>query len=206
VRQTVGRRKRRVVSLLAVMSAVSFGGLTAIVPSVATASQVTSVTVTLSAPTAGQASTYTVAFKAATALAAGSGSVTLSVSGEAGTVLPATASSYVITDSTHTAGSGTVSVAPTRSSNSATVTFVLPKAITAGDALKVAVGGVTNPPLASSSRSFGRSGRFAGGRSRRCRCSSRPLASGESVIARSPRRAVCHPLGGVGAPSRSPPS
>ena len=47
--------------------------------------------------------------------------------------LPATASDYVITDSTHSSGSGTVTATPTLSNSNATTTFKVPKAITAGE-------------------------------------------------------------------------
>ena len=119
----------------------------------ASASSVSSVSVSISPATAGSTSTYTVAFKAASALSAGSGTVTFNASGsESGTVFPSAASDYVITDSTHSSGSGTVTAAPTLANSNSKVTFTVPKAIVASDSLSVAVSGVTNPPAASTTQ------------------------------------------------------
>ncbi len=119
---------------------------------VAAASSVSSVSVTVSPSTAGSTATYTIKFVATSALSAGSGTITFDAhTGAVGTVFPATASDYVITDSTHSSGSGTVTAAPTLTNSNATVVFKVPKAITAGDSLSVAVSGVTNPSTANSS-------------------------------------------------------
>ncbi len=119
---------------------------------IAAASSVSSVSVTVSPSTAGSSATYTIKFTATSALSAGSGTVTFDAhTGAVGTVFPATASDYVITDSTHSSGSGTVTATPTLSNSNATTTFKVPKAITAGDALSVAVSAVTNPATANAS-------------------------------------------------------
>jgi hypothetical protein len=90
-----------------------------------------------------------------TKLKAGSGTITLSADGgELGTVFPSAAGDYTITDATDSAGSGTVSTAPSLSGADATVTFTVPKAIKASASLTVAVSGVLNPPLASSSQTI----------------------------------------------------
>ena len=122
---------------------------------IASASSVSSVSVTVSPTTAGSSATYTIKFVATSALSAGSGTVTFDAhTGAVGTVFPSAASDYVITDSTHSSGSGTVTVAPTLSNSNATVTFKVPKAITAGDSLSVAVSAVTNPSTANASASL----------------------------------------------------
>jgi hypothetical protein len=95
---------------------------------IAAASSVSSVSVTVSPSTAGSSATYTIKFTATSALSAGSGTVTFDAhTGAVGTVFPATASDYVITDSTHSSGSGTVTATPTLSNSNATTTFKVPE-------------------------------------------------------------------------------
>ena len=121
----------------------------------ASASQVSSVTVGISPTTAGVTSTYTVTFTTTAGLAANSGTITFYASGgQAGTVFPATASSYVITDLTRAAGSGTVSATPVRTNANAQVSFAVPKKVNAGDRLRVTVSGVTNPPMSSTNQTL----------------------------------------------------
>jgi hypothetical protein len=113
------------------------------------------VTVSISPTTAGQTSTYTVGFTATSLLAAGSGTVTFNANGgESGTVFPSVASDYVVTDSTHSAGSGTVTATPSLANGNAQVTFAVPASVSAGDSVSVAISGVTSPPLASSNQTI----------------------------------------------------
>ena len=116
----------------------------------ASASEVGTPSVSVSPAKAGSVSTWTVSFVAKTALAGGSGTVTLAVGGEPGTVMPATASDYVVTDLTNASGSGTVTAAPALSDASSQVTVVLPASTSAKDKLKLAISGVTDPPAPTS--------------------------------------------------------
>ena len=131
----------RLVAGAAVVATVA-GFLSVVGASPASATSVSSVSVSISPTTAGSTSTYTVSFKVSKALSAGAGTVTFNASGsESGTVFPSTASDYVITDSTHSSGSGTVTATPTLANSASKVTFTVPKAISASDSLSVAVSG-----------------------------------------------------------------
>jgi hypothetical protein len=121
----------------------------------ARASQVGSVTVTASPSTAGQSATYVVSFSSTSALVATSGTITLDANGgQPGTVFPAPAASYVITDLTQPGGSGPVSAAPVLANSGSRATITVPGLILPGDALKVTVSGMTNPPLASTAQTL----------------------------------------------------
>lgn len=133
------------------VASVGLGAFIAITPAAeASGTQVTSVAASLSVTTAGQSSNYTISFKATSGLIAGSGTVTLSTGGESGTTFPATASKYSVTDSTRltTAAAPAVTVA----NGGAVATLTVPKAVMAGDSVKVVVTGVVNPPLASAAQ------------------------------------------------------
>lgn len=110
----------------------------------------------LSSGAAGTTSTYTINFSPATALAAG-GQIILQVTPpngvQDGSLFPAMASAYMVTDN---GGSATaVTVEPTVTAagapgtpQTATVTLTTPIAIGAGDSVTVTVTGVENPPTA----------------------------------------------------------
>ena len=110
------------------------------------------VTVVPSPSTIEATATYTINFSVAGALTAGTGTITIdTIVGAPSTVLPSPASDYKVNDTTTSAGTGTVSVPPTLTSGLATVTFVVPRGIKAGDALSLVVSGVTNPATVSNS-------------------------------------------------------
>jgi len=104
-----------------------------------------SVSVVVNPITPGVTATYTVSGFSASdgTLTAGVGDLELSA--VAGTVFPALAGDYVVTDSTNSGGSGTVSVVPTITNGGATAEFVVPNTITSGDKLTVTVADVLNP-------------------------------------------------------------
>jgi hypothetical protein len=113
------------------------------------------VTVTVTPNTPGYTATYTINGFTASAQNLGSGSATtagtLTLEAPAGTIFPAVASDYTLTDVTTPAGSGTVTVTPvpTNSTTSGTdsyVTITAPDAfIASGDKLSLTVTDVGNP-------------------------------------------------------------
>jgi hypothetical protein len=104
----------------------------------------------LSSTAPGATATYTASFVATHALSAGTGTVTLAAA--PGTAFPAAAQNYSIVDASNPVGSGTVTATPALSDSGATVTLVVPNAISAGDSISVVASAVTNPadPVAAS--------------------------------------------------------
>lgn len=118
------------------------------------------VVVTPNPNTVGSLSTYTITGLHASAALAG-GSSTISIVGPAGTVFPANAASYSITDATTGTGTGTVTAAVSGGGTNS-VTITVPNNINSGDALSLTILTVINPSTASSTYTVSFGGNVSG--------------------------------------------
>ncbi len=118
------------------------------------------VVVTPNPSTVGSLATYTISGLKASAAMTG-GSSTLNLVGPTGTVFPASAASYSITDSTTSSGSGTVT-AGVSGGGTSNVTITVPNTINSGDSLTLTILTVINPSVASSAYSIALHGNVGG--------------------------------------------
>ncbi len=110
------------------------------------------VVVTVNPITTASVATYTIANVRASATVTG-GAGTIRLVAPSGTVFPNSSAFYSITDSTNSAGSGTVSAAMSGGGTNA-VTFTVPNTINSGDVITLTVADVVNPSTASASDSI----------------------------------------------------
>jgi hypothetical protein len=106
------------------------------------------VTVSVSPSSTGALATYSISNLVASISLAG-GSSTITLDGPAGTVFSGNQAYYLLADSTHPSGSGTVS-APVSGGGTNEVTLTVPEAIIAGDRFSITAQDVINPGTASS--------------------------------------------------------